>query len=235
MKPITKMEFTNPHDRTTSEEGFPSAAYRNCRPADRDRGVPTPWRRRVVLAGLLGCCLALVAVPFHANEAAAQGRKGDTLVAQATVQMPRVGKPAPDAVFQANDRSVALSSLRGKKVVLWLFSTWCASCAQGVNALARIQPKLQDAGITVVALRNPGNGGFSGPSITEFFARYGAPLAKAPNWLLGQASDGLGRRYNPKGYPDVYFLIDASGVIRAVDTAPSATLDRILRFAGHDG
>lgn len=235
MKPMTKMDFANPCGRTISYRGLPSIAHSSNRRAGRAGGASASRRRRAALAGLLACCLVVLANPFHATEAAAQGLKGNTLVAQATMQMPRVGQPAPDAVFEANNRSVALSSLHGKKVVLWLFSTWCASCAQGVDALARVQTKLQQAGITVVALRNPGNGGFSGPSITDFFARYGAPLAKAPNWLLGQASDRLDRLYNPKGYPDVYFLIDTTGVVRAVDTAPSATLDRILRFAGQDG
>lgn len=115
--------------------------------------------------------------------------------------------------------------------MLWLLSTWCPSCAAGLDALAEKQPQLEEAGLTVLALRNHKNGGFPGPSITEFMQEYGSSLAQAPNWVLGEASPEMAKRYNPRNYPDVYFLIDEEGMVQAVSTAPAATLDRIMRFA----
>ena len=143
----------------------------------------------------------------------------------------RVGERAPDAAFQTTKSSGSIAELRGKKTMVWLFSTWCGTCAQGVVGLAKAESELAHAGIQIVALRNYRNGGYPGPSVANFIGRFGSGLLDAPNWMFGEASHQLARRYNPKGYPDIYFLIDRSGVIRAVDSAPSFTIKKILRFA----
>ena len=53
----------------------------------------------------------------------------------------------------------------------------------------------------------------------------------AQNWLWGNASREATNVYNPTNFPDVYFLIDEDGIIRAIDGAPSATLDKIIKFS----
>ena len=42
----------------------------------------------------------------------------------------------------------------------------------------------------------------------------------------------MASRYNPRRYPDIYFLIDEKGMLQAVNGAPSATMSTIKKFAG---
>lgn len=153
---------------------------------------------------------------------------GGTAVAQDARGLPQ---KAPDATFYAHANEYSLGDFEGQKVMLWLLSTWCSSCVAGLEALADTQPRLERTDLKVLALRNHENGGFPGPSITEFAKRVEKPLTEAPNWVFGQASPGMARRYNPQNYPDIYFLIDEEGMVQVVSTAPAATLDKIERFA----
>ncbi len=139
---------------------------------------------------------------------------------------------APEALFTtAAGRTLSTTGLKGHPTLLWLLSTWCSSCAAGLQTLARHTGILQKDGLRVVVLRNYRNGGYTGPHIAAFTAKV-LPGFKAPqNWVLGQASRALDKRYNARHYPDIYFLIDANGRIRAEDSAPSATFARILAFA----
>lgn len=139
---------------------------------------------------------------------------------------------APAAPFNTTSgQTLSTASLTGRPTLLWLMSTWCGSCAAGLQTLAQHAKGLQKAGLRVVVLRNYHNDGYPGMRIAAF-TRKVLPHFKPPkNWILGQASRQLGQGYNAKHYPDVYFLIDAKGRIRAVDSAPSATFPRILAFA----
>jgi len=138
---------------------------------------------------------------------------------------------APPATFSTGAKQVSLADYRGEKVMLWMFSSWCSSCKAGLDALAAEQPRLAQAGLRILALRNHENGGYPGPSARAFFEQFGKPLLSAPNWVVGDVSPEMAARYNPRRYPDIYFLIDAQGMVRAVNSAPAATIDTILRFA----
>ena len=144
---------------------------------------------------------------------------------------PALNQPAPDAVFSAQSKQYSVAQFKGRKVMLWLLSTWCTSCQEGLHVLAQERAKLQKAGLTVIVLENYKNGGYGGEPITAFAQRYGASVLHSPNWLFGDAPQHFGAVYNPRNFPDIYYLIDKNGVIRAVSGAPSATLDKILNFA----
>lgn len=139
---------------------------------------------------------------------------------------------APDTYFYVNSKKVHIKSFEGKKVMLWLFSTWCPSCISGFSALAEKQPELKKDNLTIIVLRNYKNGGYPGPTVTEFAEEYGKDLLKAENWVFGEASEDLENKYNSKNYPDIYYLINEKGKITKVNGAPAATLDGILNFAG---
>jgi len=138
---------------------------------------------------------------------------------------------APDASFKVGDQTVTLSHFRGKKVMLWLFSTWCPSCRAGVQALAKKQATLEKTGLDIIALRNYKNGGYPGPSIAGFVQKAAPSLLKADNWTLGEATKKLEEKYNGRGYPDIYFLINTKGEIVTVNGSPGANMDEILAFA----
>lgn len=139
---------------------------------------------------------------------------------------------APESYFYSNSKKVYLKNFEGKKVMLWLFSTWCPSCISGFNALAEKQPELIKDNLTIIALRNYKNGGYPGPKVTEFAKKYNEKLLSTENWVFGEASEDLEQKYNEKKYPDIYYLIDEKGFIKEVNGAPAATLDDILSFAG---
>ncbi len=138
---------------------------------------------------------------------------------------------APNAAFTVNSKTYNLAQFRGRKVMLWIFSTWCPSCRIGLKILSDNQPQLKKFGLTVIALENYKDGGYSGPTAQEFAEKYGKSVIKAPNWLFGNASEKLAAIYNPKGYPDIYFLIDKKGFIRKITDAPAATINQIIDFA----
>jgi thiol-disulfide isomerase/thioredoxin len=144
----------------------------------------------------------------------------------------RLGAVAPDLTFTTPDgRSHRLSEFRGRPVLLWLVATWCPSCQAGTAAVARHLPELAKAGMTVIQLRLYDNLGYPGPSMAEFIRAAAGPVRPSPAWVWGDASQAASYLYDPRGYPDIYFLIDRHGVLRAVNGAPNVTMDEILAFA----
>lgn len=144
---------------------------------------------------------------------------------------PALHQPAPNAAFTAQSKQYSVTQFKGRKVMLWLLSTWCTSCQEGLHVLAQQRAKLQKDGLTVIVLENYKNGGYGGEPITAFAQRYGASVLHAPNWIFGDVPKQFGAVYNPRNFPDIYYLIDKNGVIRTVSGAPSATLGKILDFA----
>ncbi len=63
-----------------------------------------------------------------------------------------IGNPAPDFTIQDSDRSVTLSQLRGKIVVLNFWATWCPPCIEEMPSLVQMQKKMQDKNVIVLAV-----------------------------------------------------------------------------------
>lgn len=138
---------------------------------------------------------------------------------------------APAATYtNTHGQPVNTTTLKGHASMLWLISTWCRSCSAGLSTLNAHVDQLRASGLHVVILRTYQNGGVPGADIASFVAR-NAPRLMHANVALGDATQGLERTYDPRHYPDIYYLIDANGQIQGVDTAPSVTLGKILRFA----
>ncbi len=144
----------------------------------------------------------------------------------------KIGAPAPDIAFTSVDgRAYHLSEFRGRSVMLWLFATWCRTCRAATVAVVENYDQLHQAGLQIIQLKLYENLGYLGPTTKEFAARYVGPLALEPGWLWGDASKEGSFTYDPKGYPDIYFLIDKDGIVREVAPAPNVTMDKILAFA----
>jgi thiol-disulfide isomerase/thioredoxin len=144
----------------------------------------------------------------------------------------KLGAPAPELVFTAVDGAQhRLSEFHGRPVMLWLFASWCPSCQAGTEAIARSFPELQQAGLQIVQLRLYQNLGEPGPSAAEFAHAFARPADASRHWLWGEASQEASYTFDPRGYPDVYFLIDKDGIIRAISGGPAAAIDQILSFA----
>lgn len=154
------------------------------------------------------------------------------LVGVPVAQASGLDLPAPVAPFRVGGTVRSTATLTGHKTMVWLVSTWCGSCAKGLQVLARRATLLHDAGLRIVVLRNAGNGGYAGPTIRAFVNQVSPALLKQTNWTFGEATPAFEKAYNPRGYADIYFLIRANGTLQTVSGAPAATLGTILGFAG---
>ncbi len=117
-----------------------------------------------------------------------------------------------------------------EKLLIWQVATWCGSCAAGLHVLDEHSAALKKAGLRVILLRMYQDGGYPGMSITQFVKRVAPSLLHQSNWVIGDASASFAHTYNPKKYPDIYYLIDRSGVVVAINGAPSATYGLIKKF-----
>ena len=63
-----------------------------------------------------------------------------------------IGTPAPDFTIKDSDRSITLSQLRGKIVVLNFWATWCPPCVDEMPSLEQLQKKFQGTDITILAV-----------------------------------------------------------------------------------
>lgn len=144
----------------------------------------------------------------------------------------KVGAPAPDVTFTTIDgKGYRLAQFRGRPVMLWLFATWCPSCHAGAAAIAEDLTQMEQAGLQIIQLKLYNNLGYPGPSVQEFARAYARPGRSSPAWLWGDASEALSYTYDPKGYPDIYFLIDKAGIVREISGGPNTAIAQILSFA----
>lgn len=144
---------------------------------------------------------------------------------------PQAGTRVPDAVFLTGGRRVSLAAYHGKKVMLWLFSTWCPSCRAGLETLPRDQKRFLAGHLHLIILENYKNGGYPGPSLKKMRDRYAKGIRGVSNWTFGHATRGLAALYNPQSYPDIFYLIRRDGIIQTVESAPTAHLATVLHFA----
>ncbi len=144
----------------------------------------------------------------------------------------KVGAPAPDMAFTTTDGAERrLSEFGGRPVMLWVFATWCPTCIAGTFAVAAEFDRLKQAGIQIIQLKLYNNLGYEGPSTAEFALRYANSVPPSPDWLWGDASREGSFLYDPRAYPDIYFLIGKDGILQSVEPAPHVTMDKILAFA----
>ena len=69
--------------------------------------------------------------------------------------------------------------------------------------------------------------------MTSFGPEFAGAGYRSPDWTFGTASQALTRAYNPRGYLDIYFLLDASGHITYVNSGPGSTMSQLLARAAH--
>jgi len=146
---------------------------------------------------------------------------------------PMAGGMAPSGTYTtvAGQRE-SLSSLRGAPAMIWLVTTWCAVCQVGTRAMqSQLAAKLATMHVKVVELELYGDLGHSNPTMTSFVDTYAGMGTHSPNWVFGTASAALTRAYNPKGEMDIYFLVDSTGHVRYVNSAPGKTASQMLAHA----
>ncbi|WP_183812938.1 TlpA family protein disulfide reductase [Tunturibacter empetritectus] len=63
-----------------------------------------------------------------------------------------IDKPAPQFVMGDGSRTVDLSKLRGRVVVLNLWATWCAPCIEELPSLLALQRQMPELAIVAVSM-----------------------------------------------------------------------------------
>jgi cytochrome c biogenesis protein CcmG, thiol:disulfide interchange protein DsbE len=117
---------------------------------------------------------------------------------------PRIGNPAPDFTVQDDERRVTLSEHRGKIVVLNFWATWCPPCVEETPSLVRMQERMKDKGVEVLAISLDVDEG----AYHKFLKDYKVDLltVRDPN----EKTNSL---YGTFKYPETY-IIDRNGVLR---------------------
>lgn len=116
----------------------------------------------------------------------------------------RIGSKAPDFSVQDSDRKVTLSQFRGQVVVLNFWATWCPPCIEETPSLVRMQARLKDKGVVVVAVSIDEDDA----AYHKFLKDYGVNMVTVRDQARKASS-----LYGTFGWPETY-IIDRSGVIR---------------------
>ncbi len=132
---------------------------------------------------------------------------------------PLIGQPAPDFTLKdLTGQDVALSSLRGKTVVLDFWATWCPPCVKGLPIVAETTAAFKDKGVVFYAV----NAEEDLAKINEFLKAKSLDIPV----LLDSAGDVM-KLYGVSAIPQSY-IIDKEGVIRAAHRGLSPTLKEDL-------
>jgi cytochrome c biogenesis protein CcmG/thiol:disulfide interchange protein DsbE len=123
-----------------------------------------------------------------------------------------IGTPAPDFTIKDSDRSVTLSQLRGKIVVLNFWATWCPPCVDEMPSLEQLQKKFQGTDITILAVSVDDDA----DDYHRFLKQHAIDLLTVRE--SGQKTDTgviapVSSRYGTYKVPETY-IIDRNGVIR---------------------
>jgi cytochrome c biogenesis protein CcmG, thiol:disulfide interchange protein DsbE len=123
-----------------------------------------------------------------------------------------IGTPAPDFTIQDSDRSVTLSQLRGKIVVLNFWATWCPPCVDEMPSLVLMQKQMRGKGVTVLAVSVDDDA----DDYHKFLKDHGIDLLTVRD--PGQRDDtgvtaGVASRYGTFKFPETY-IIDRNGIIQ---------------------
>jgi thiol-disulfide isomerase/thioredoxin len=131
---------------------------------------------------------------------------------------PKAGAVAYDFKLQnLEGQQVSLSSLRGRKVMLNFWATWCGPCRYEIPFMVKLYEELKDQGFEIVAV----NLREDAAKVSAFAQEFGMtfPILLDPSAIVGAA-------YFVRGIPTSVF-IDEQGVITAVHTG--ALTDELLR------
>jgi len=141
--------------------------------------------------------------------------------------------PAPDFTIHDSDRTVTLSQLRGKIVVLNFWATWCPPCIKEMPSLVGLQKKFPANDVTVVAVSLDDDAG----DYHQFLKNQNIDLLTVRE--AGQKTNSgviapVSSRYGTVKVPETY-IIDRNGVIRrkfigAVDWSQQEIVEYLSRL-----
>ena len=148
--------------------------------------------RRLIIGGVVAAAVAALLVVGLGSAGSTSGRKAPALPAQVL-----------------HPPQVTLASLKGHRVVLNFWASWCGPCKKEAPELVALQRQLPKDVRMVGVDWNDGESGARG-----FLARSGWTYSN-----LRDANGDVGNNYRLHGMPTT-FLLDAGGRIREQLTGP---------------
>lgn len=122
---------------------------------------------------------------------------------------PREGFLAPDFTLDTLDgKTITLSELRGKVVVINLWATWCPPCRAEMPALENAYEQYKDSNVVVLGLNVTNQD--SEKDIPPFVDEFGLTFP-----ILLDRDGSVSVLYQLKGLPTTFF-VNREGIIRTV-------------------
>jgi peroxiredoxin len=135
-----------------------------------------------------------------------------------------VGTRAPDfALSDLQDRSVRLSALKGKVVLMDFWATWCLPCRAELPKVELLHRDFADKGLVVLGVDDE-----ESKEQTAFLSKFGYTFRS-----LADSTQQVKNLYGVGGIPTTV-LIDREGTIQVFETGSSSydTLRDAIRKAG---
>ena len=131
--------------------------------------------------------------------------------------------PPPIDAADLDGKTVKLSDLKGKVVLVDFWATWCAPCKVSLPVYEGFRRKLADKGLVILAISVDEEV----DNVRQFVARHELKLR-----VVHDAGAKIVQRYEPPSMPTAY-LIDRSGKLRQVHegfrSGDAETLENALR------
>ena len=182
------------------------------------------WLRSIVLP--LGLVVAIVGALFWYQARGSSGLDS----AYGTVDLPagasgnaaigaESGKAAPDFLLQTLDgKTLRLSDLRGKPVLINFWASWCGPCREETPQLLKTFDENKARGLAIVGVNLQEADSLARSFVTEWGIPYQVVMDRrgevAQTWHVGGAA----------GLPSTFF-IDAGGIVRKVVLGPVRAAD----------
>jgi thiol-disulfide isomerase/thioredoxin len=134
-----------------------------------------------------------------------------------------VGKPAPDFTYQdAQGKTVSLSDLNGKVVVINFWATWCGPCRQEMPLIDALANNDDNDALGIVLLSV--NAGESRDAVNSFMAANGYSF-----YVVLDSNDAISSKYGIRYIPTTIF-IGRDGAIRSIKTGAFSNQSELVKM-----
>jgi thiol-disulfide isomerase/thioredoxin len=116
---------------------------------------------------------------------------------------PKINERAPDFTLTDSEKTVTLSQLRGKPVLLNFWATWCPPCIEEMPSLVQLQKALGDKVIILAVSEDADDGAYK-----QFVRDHNIDLL-----TVRDVKNSANTLYGTFKFPETY-VIDKDGVIR---------------------
>jgi len=210
-----------------SQEGQAMTAMDFHEPVEIETLEPTeelvPTSRKGALIGLGVVVLAVVVLFGFAL--APRYQTASASVAGQQLSADPVGQMAPEFNGQLVDGSgtLALSSLRGKTVIVNFWASWCSTCKEEAQVVSDVEKKWRAKGVVFLGVDSHD----TTAGAHTYIQNYGIGFQSVQD-----PESAIGAQYDVTGLPETYFL-DSKGKIveKYMSAIDAVTLDSMIAKA----